>query len=179
MDFVSKRYGSALFDTSKDYEKIEVILEQLRLLKKILDQNGDAYKILEHPNVSVAEKQGMIEELFSDIFDAEIISLMKLLVEKGRVDHLNGIIDSYEELYMSYCNIVKAYVTSAKQLTPVQKQKLVSQLARMIKKTITVEYNIDETLLGGLLIKVEDKIIDATVKGKLESLKSELLYDAF
>lgn len=178
MDIVSRRYSSALFDTAKEEGKIEIVLEQLNLLEKLLNENQKICNILEHPNVSSIEKQQMIDGIFSDILDSSIISLLKLLVEKERVDHIKGIIENYKEFYMNYCNMVKAYVTSVNELDGMQKKNLSLKLSKLIQKTVAIEYKIDESLLGGLLIMVEDKIIDTTVKGKLDSLKSELLYDA-
>ena len=178
MDIVSRRYSSALFDTAKEESKIEIVLEQLNLLEKLLNENENICQILEHPNVSSIEKQQMIDNIFSDILDQSIMSLLKLLVEKERVDHIKGIIGTYRELYMNYCNMVKAYVTSANELDSTQKKSLSLKLSKLIQKTVSIEYKTDESLLGGLLIMVEDKIIDTTVRGKLESLKAELLYDA-
>ena len=178
MDIVSRRYSSALFDTAKEDGKIEIVLEQLNLLEKLLNENESVCKILEHPNVSSIEKQQMIDNIFSDILDQSLISLLKLLVEKERVDHIIGIIATYRELYMNYCNVVKAYVTSANELDAVQKKNLSLKLSKLIQKTVSIEYRTDEGLLGGLLIMIEDKIIDTTIKGKLENLKAELLYDA-
>ncbi len=178
MDIVSRRYSSALFDVSKEEGKIEIVLEQLNLLEKLLNENQSICKILEHPNVSSIEKQQMIDEIFSDILDSSIMSLLKLLVEKERIDYIKGIIENYKDFYMNYCNMVKAYVTSANELDDGQKRKLSLKLTKLLNKTVAIEYTIDDSLLGGLLIRVEDQIIDTTIKGKLESLKAELLYDA-
>ena len=178
MDIVSRRYSEALFELAKEENKIEILLEQLELLKKVFQQNPNIYSVLGHPEVSVKEKQSSIDELFSDIFEEEICNVLKLMIEKDRLSYLDSIVDDFNELYLRYSNTVRVNVASAVELANEQKDELAAKLINMMGKDVILQYEIDKSLIGGLLIKLEDKVIDTTVKGKLELLKSELLQDA-
>ena len=100
------------------------------------------------------------------------------MIEKDRLSYLDSIVDDFNELYLRYSNTVRVNVASAVELANEQKDELAAKLINMMGKDVILQYEIDKSLIGGLLIKLEDKVIDTTVKGKLELLKSELLQDA-
>lgn len=172
---ISKRYGRAMFELAKNEGKVEEYLEQLSCIKKITIENPELLEIFDHPKVTINEKLILIDDLFTNGFDKEVKDFLKLLVTKDRISSLIKMIKDFEELYYEYKNIVLARVTSATELEEDAKANLLVQLKELFAKEVIIEQRVDPTIIGGLLIEAQDKIIDATVKGKLEKIKHGLL----
>lgn len=174
---VSRRYSKALFDLGKSYGKIEAYLEQLSDARTVLEQNPEFFTVMAHPKVTLAEKLEIIDGVFAGNFDKEITDFFKLLIEKDRISQLYRIVDSYTELYYEYKNIIKAEITSAYELSDEEREALKTKLQDLLKKTVVLDLKIDQSIIGGLYIRAQDKVIDATLKGRLEKIKSNLLAD--
>lgn len=178
LGIVSRRYSRALFELARSEGKIDEYLNQLKELKALTDQNPDFFKVLEHPKVTIQEKYGIIDGVFANAFDKAISDFLKLLIEKDRLHQFESIINNFTEIYYEYNNIVKAEVTSAFELSEDEKEKLKTQLEQVFKQAVILDITIDKSIIGGLYIKARDKVIDATVKGRLEKIKDNLLHGA-
>lgn len=177
IEIASKRYSQSLFEAAFDNEKLEPVFEELAGLKKVIEDNQSFFKILEYPFITLDEKYRIINEVFSKSFDPIICDFLKVLIEKDRVYVLNDIIKDFEELYYDYHRLLKVQVTSAFKLKEDYRLRLALKLKEVFKQDIVLEVSIDPSIVGGLLIRAKDKIIDATVKGKLDRMKGNLLYD--
>jgi len=172
---ISKRYGRAMFELAKTEGKVDEYLEQLRCIKKITIENPGMLEIFDHPKVTMNEKLILVDDLFTEGFDREVKDFLKLLITKDRVSSLVKMIKDFEELYYEYKNIVLVRVTSAVELENEEKSDLLIKLKELFEKEVIIEQLVDTTIIGGLLIEAQDKIIDATVKGRLEKFRHGLL----
>lgn len=177
IEITSKRYSQSLFEAAMDQDKLELTFEELEGLKEVIKDNQAFFKVLEYPFITLSEKIKIISEVFSESFDAIICDFLKVLIEKDRVYILNEILRDFEELYYDYKRLLKVQVTTAFEMDEDYRKRLTSKLAEVFKQDVVVEIFTDSSILGGLYIKAKDKIIDATVKGKLERMKDNLLYD--
>ncbi len=174
---ISKRYGSAMFELAKTENKVEGFLEQLRVIKSTTKENPELLKIFDHPKVTITEKLTLIDDLFNEGFDKEVRDFLKLLVTKDRIDSLLKMITDFEELYYEYMNIVLVKVTSAEGLAEDEESSLKAKLEELFEKQVIVEQMVDPTVIGGLLISAQDKVIDGTVRGRLEKIRQGLLQE--
>ena len=174
---ISKRYGRAMFELAKTENKIEEYLKQLRVIKDITIENPKLLEMFDHPKVTIFEKFTLIDDLFKDGFDKEVRDFLKLLVTKDRINYIVGMIQDYEELYYEYMNIVVVSVTSAVELDEEEKSALMIKLEGLFEKKVIIDQKTDPAIIGGLRIAALDKVIDATVKGRLEKVRQNLLQE--
>lgn len=177
IEIASKRYSQSLFDAALDQNNLDLVFEELAGLKEVIEGNQAFFKVLEYPFITLDEKLKIINEVFSKSFNSIICDFLKVLIEKDRINILNEILKDFEELYYDYKKLLKVHVTTAFELKEDYREKLVLKLKEVFKEDIVLEVSIDPTIVGGLLIRAKDKIIDATVKGKLDRMKDNLLYD--
>lgn len=176
-EIASKRYSQSLFEAAKENEKLRQIFEELAGLKKVIEDNQSFFKVLEFPFITLDEKYKIINEVFSGRFDPIICDFLKVLIEKDRVYILNDIIKDFEELYYDYSKLLKVQIITAFKLKEEYRMRLALKLKEIFKQDIVLEVSIDPAIVGGLFIRAKDKIVDATVKGKLDRMKDNLLYD--
>ena len=177
LGIISKRYSNALFQIAKNDNKTDDFLKEITYIKELVEKNPELLSVLEHPKVTKEEKFQLVDSLFSDGFDKHMCDFMKLLILKDRINYFNKIVSDFTQLYYDYKNIVKADVTSAFELSEDEKSALILKLQGLYNKTVILDIKIDPKIIGGMYIKAQDKVIDATIKGRLEKLKYNLLYD--
>ena len=177
IEVASKRYSQSLFEAALEQNKLELTFEELAGLKRVIEDNQEFFKVLEYPFITLNEKNKIINEVFSMSFDVIICDFLKVLIEKDRFYILNEILKDFEELYYDHKRLLKVQVTTAYELEPDYKERLVAKLKEVFSQDIVMDVKVDPSILGGLFIKAKDKIIDATVKGKLENMKDNLLHD--
>jgi F-type H+-transporting ATPase subunit delta len=177
IEIASKRYSQSLFEAALDNEKLDLVFEELEGLKKVFEDNQSFFKVLEYPFITLDEKYKIINEVFSKSFDPLICDFLKVLIEKDRVYVLADIIKDFEELYYEHSKLLKVHVITAFKLKEDYRMRLALKLKEVFRQDIVMEVSVDPSIVGGLLIRAKDKIIDATVKGKLDRMKDNLLYD--
>jgi F-type H+-transporting ATPase subunit delta len=177
MEIASKRYSQSLFEAALDKSILDLVFEELAGLKIVIEDNQAFFKVLEYPFITFDEKNKIIDEVFSKSFNFIICDFLKVLIEKDRINILNEILKDFEELYYDYKKLLKVKVITAFELKEDYKEKLRLKLKEVFEEDIVMEVSIDPTIVGGLFIRAKDQIIDATVKGKLDRMKDNLLYD--
>lgn len=171
---VAKRYGTAIFELAKEKDAV-IALENEVIAVKESFAHLDLEDFLGHPKISQQEKIKVLEESLKDKVSHDVLGLLILIVKKGRHYHIQEIFEEVLELIDEERGRVKAYVSSADSLTVDQKEMIVHKLSKQANKEIIPIYEIDESLIGGLVIRIGDRIVDNSIKGHLHSLSRELL----
>ncbi len=171
---VAKRYGTAIFELAKEKDAVETLENEIIILEEAFKMM-DLKDFLGNPKVPMTEKVTVLESSLSDKISHDLMGLLVLLVEKGRYQEMDKIFEEVLELIDVHHGRVKAYVTSADVLTEDQKFKLIHQLAKETKKEVIPIYEIDESLIGGLIIRIGDRIVDNSIKGHMHSLSKVLM----
>lgn len=169
-ELVSKRYALALFDAGLDLNKIDDFYKDLELLKSVFGEEKKLLKILHHPKIKKVEKRNIIDEIFKGRVSLEIVNFLYILIDKRRENNILQIIDNYKELFYKNKNIVKVVAITAIPMVEESKSNLTRVLANKLNKEIELTNEIDSSILGGVLLKVENKLMDGTIKGQLESI---------
>ena len=172
---VSKTYGDALFELAVEENKEDLLLEEAVSVKKLFEENDELSKMINHPQISREEKEKVIENVFKGRVSDELSGLLKLLVTNGRFSELSSVLDYFIAKIKDYKKIGVAYVTTPLPLSEKQKGDVEKKLLDTTEyETMEMNYSIDESLIGGMTIRVGDRVIDSSVKSKLEKLTHDL-----
>ena len=167
---VGNRYASALFEAGIDLDKIKEFNQELDFLKGVFEGEEKLLQILHHPKITEVEKVSLIDNLFKDRISQELINFLYILIDKRREGHILEIIDHYRILFNKHENIINVTAITAIPMEEKAKTKLMEVLKNKLKKKIELTNEIDHNIIGGVLLKVEDKLVDGTIKGQLESM---------
>ena len=173
-ELVAKRYGQALFDVALELNKLEDFKEEINEVAKVFEGEDKLRTIFEHPKLSKTEKKDIIDSLFKGRVSTEILNLMYIIVDKGRERYLSSISKEYTILSNEKQGIIEAKAITAHDMSDDEKNKLQEKLSSKFGKKVELTNVIDKSILGGVLVRIEDKVIDDSIKGKLEKLEKSL-----
>jgi len=172
---VSKTYGDALFAVAIEENRVDEFLEAAIGLAEILCTNEDFSKLMNHPKIMKEDKVKIVDETFGTRVPKEFVSLMTLMVEKGRVDEIQSVFEHFIALVKEEKKIGQADVTTAVELRDAQKKQVEKKLLETTKyETFEMCYHVDESLIGGMVIRIGDRVVDSSIKTKLKNLSREL-----
>ncbi|MDO4296318.1 MAG: ATP synthase F1 subunit delta [bacterium] len=172
----AKVYGNALFEEALQSGKLDVLFDDVQQLKKVLIENAELLQLLAHPNIVKEEKIAVIERVFSGQICEELTGLLTIVVDKGRQKELLSILDYFIGQVKAYKKIGVVYVSSAVSLTEEQKEAICKKLLETTEfRELESHWLVDETLIGGLVIRIGDRVVDSSVKNKLEEMKRNLM----
>ena len=172
---VSKTYGDALFELALEENKIDSLQEEVEVVLVALAENQDLSKIMNHPKVSKEEKVTLIEDIFKGRVSMELTGLMHMLVEKDHYHEIDDVLVYFLDCVKEHKNIGTAYVNSAVELTDAQKQAVEKRLLETTKYVeFEMHYSVDADLIGGMVIRIGDRVVDSSIKTKLYDLTREL-----
>jgi F-type H+-transporting ATPase subunit delta len=172
---VSKTYGDALFEVAQESGNLDGYLEEVKAVKAAMDANPELFKLMTHPKVVKEEKIKVIEDIFSGRVSAELVGLMRMIVDKGHFAQITDVLDYFIEQVKEYKNIGTAYVTTALPLSDKQKAAVEKRLLETTKYVqFEMNYVVDSALIGGMIIRIGDRVVDSSVRSKLSALTREL-----
>ncbi len=175
MSRISIRYAKALFSLAQDEKKLDTVANDLSELKILLDTSSDFKTFVVNPLISGNKKAEVLKSLFSGKLDPLTMNFLYLLSSKKRVDVLDQILQKFDELLLKYRNQVVAELTSSSVLDDKQLDAIKTNIETMTQKTVLLETNEDNSLIGGFTVKIEDIIIDNSVRYQLAKLKEKLV----
>ena len=172
---VSKTYGDALFAVALEENRMDEFFEAVKVVADILRTNEDFGKLMNHPMIMKEDKVKIVEETFGGNIPREIVGIMTLLVTKGHASEMISVFDYFINLVKEEKKIGKADVTTAVSLNDKQKAKVEQKLLDTTKyETFEMNYSVDESLIGGMVIRIGDRVVDSSIKTKLYDLTREL-----
>lgn len=172
---VSKTYGDALFAVALESNRMDEFFEAVKVVVEVLHENAEFGKLLNHPKIMKEDKVKIVEETFVSRIPKEIVGVMTLLVEKGRTEDMISVFQYFIDLVKEEKKIGKAYVTTAVALNEKQKEKVEQKLLDTTKyETFEMDYSVDKSLIGGMVIRIGDRVVDSSIKTKLYELTREL-----
>mgnify|MGYP003447040841 FL=1 len=172
---VSKVYGDALFEAAREAGRMDDMYEEVLELQKLLQANEELQKMMENPKVIREDKENVIETVFRGRISDEIVELMKLMIAKGRYSQIESVFEYYIGLVKEEKKIGIAYVTTAVELTDGQKDEIVRRLLETTRyESFEMNYAVDASLIGGMVIRIGDRVVDSSIKTKLYELSKSL-----
>lgn len=171
---VSKTYAKALFELAVEEQMIDQILAEYEFVKDSFDEFPEFLEIVKSPQLSNDEKKKIITETFGDKVSELLVNFFKILVDKKRSNVIRDVYDDYKIMVDDHKGLVVARVESVIPLEANEIEVLEAKLNEVTGKTVTVENVINPDIMGGLVVKVGDKVVDGSVKRKLDNMKHEL-----
>lgn len=172
---VSKVYGDALFETAMDRDKVDALYEEVQALTLILKDNPQLTVLLNNPQVVKEEKVAVMHQIFSGKVEEELMGFLSIIVEKDRQNDMIPIFEYFTDRVREYKKIGTATVTSAVELKSGQKAALEKKLlATTPYVEFEMHYQVDPALIGGMVIRIGDRVVDGSIRTRLYELKREL-----
>lgn len=172
---VSTTYGDALFELARENGQLDAMLEEVRAVSQALSENEDMSRLMNHPKIVKEEKIKIIEDIFAGKISGELVGLMRLIVEKDHYNEIQSVFEYFTDQVKEYKNIGTAYVTSALELTEEQKEATRKRLLETTKYVeFEMHYDVDAALIGGMVIRIGDRVVDSSIRTKLYNLRREL-----
>ena len=164
---VSKTYGDALFEVALESGRMDEFRDEAVAVKAALNENPELFKLMSHLKI--------VEDIFAEKISAEFVGLLRLIVEKGHFAKVDTVLDYFIDCVKEYKNIGTAYVTSAMELSEAQKAAVEKRLLETTKYVkFEMHYAVDSALIGGMVIRIGDRVVDSSVRTKLNDLTREL-----
>lgn len=168
MTDISKGYAAALFMLGKENGCVKEYADGLDAVKAALEENHDYVGILRSPAIPKSERLSLLDEALSGFSD-ELIAFMKLLCEHGHIGEFEDCVTDYNELVRVFENRTVATVYYAHPLSDAQKGKLVEKLCKVCGKAVDAVYVEDKSLIGGIKVRLDDKLLDGSLAGRLKN----------
>ncbi len=172
----AKVYGDGLFDLAMEQKEIDAFSEEVQALSVILKENAELSKLMGHPQISKDEKIQMVRDIFEGRIRKELLGFLVLIVEKGRYGEVQAILDYFMDMVYEYKKIGRAQVTTAVPLRELQKRVTKDRLLETTGyDQMEIDYQVDAGLIGGMVIRIKDRVVDNSIRTRLDTLTKDLL----
>lgn len=172
---VAAPYARALFDFVNATGTLFEVTSDIQNIQGLLFKSRELFKCLQNPLVSAEAKQEILVKVVGEKMNQQTIQFLSTLIKRNRINLLPTIIFSYLELVYKTANSRAFQIVSAKDLSNGQRTRLIKKIKSIAKQSrIMIQFNTDETLIGGFLIRNQGKVVDYTVKNKLKTLAKQL-----
>lgn len=173
---VEQTYGEALFQTAMEENQVDAFLEETELIQTVLKQNPEWDRLMKHPKISKQEKVEIMRGAFAGRISREMTGFLELILTKERYGHLQGIFRYFTLKVKEEKKIGTAYVTTPMELSEARKADIRARLLETTPYlTMEMHYNVDPSLIGGMVIRIKDRVVDSSIRTKLADMKRELL----
>ncbi len=172
---VDKTYGDALFELALENGQTDTYFEECQGILSILKDNDELLKLLTHPKISKEEKQKVVENVFKGRVSDDITGFLLLILKKDRQTMIPEILKYFIDRVKEYKKIGVALVTTAVPLNEAMKKSVVDKLiATTDYQSFEMNYEVDKDIIGGMIIRIGDRVVDSSIRSKLEAMAKEL-----
>jgi F-type H+-transporting ATPase subunit delta len=171
---IAVRYAKALFLAAREQEVLDKVRYDMELLHDISTRQPDIIQLLESPVVNPATKFRVFNSLFSGRVNNMTMDFLKLVTANKREEFIPGMCRQYIHLYKKEMGILQASIGTASRLHDALKKEIISMIRDAFHAKIELEEEVNKDLIGGFVLRIEDKQLDASVKGALNRIKKEL-----
>lgn len=173
---VSKTYGEALFDIAMEEQKGDLLLQEAEGIRQIIQENPEFDKLMKHPGIAKQEKLALMEQVFKGRISEEMTGFLTLVISKERYRELPEVFDYFLEKMKEEKKIGTAYVTTAVPLSESQKEDIRRKLLETTSYlTMEIHYQVDAGIIGGMIVRIKDRVVDSSIRTKLNDLTKQLL----
>ena len=172
----AKNYSKALVEMVRDNViSFEDLSKDLATVSEILETSQDLRLTLENPTVSEEVKSQIIEEVFKNEVHPQVVSFLKVLIDKNRFSEFSQIKADYEIKLDDVNKIQAVEITSAVELSEEYRERILQKLGEKLQKNIRPNWKVDENIIAGLIYRINDNVIDTSIKSKLDKLNKNLM----
>lgn len=174
MSKLSNLYAMSLYSIAMEENKLEVVFNDFELILKIFKENPDYIKLLNSYAIEKKEKERLIDEAFKNHIHVYTLNFLKILSTNNIINMFYDCEKAFRKRYYDDKGIEKVTVTTAVEISNQTKEKIKNKLEKMTGKKIIMQLSVDESILGGMIIRFANSQIDASVKNKLDDIKKHI-----
>lgn len=171
---IAKRYANAVFNAAVNQDVVEQVHGDLTSFDKLLAENTQFRNFLWSPQVLTEDKKDLIVQVVGDRASGLFVHFLMLLIDKNRLEHVDEIAKAFSYLFEQLQGIIEVKAITAVPLDKDLELKTVQRLEEETGKEIRLVTAVDESIIGGMILIVEDKIIDGSIQYQLESIRKSL-----
>jgi F-type H+-transporting ATPase subunit delta len=168
-----RRYAEAAFELATRDKAIDAWARDLQTAAALVGDERVA-RLLDDPSRPMAQRSALVDRLLGKRVRPAVTNLVRLLIERGRLDIIGAIADEFRRLVNAERGIVSAIITTAIPLKADETAAIDKRLRAMTGATVELQVQVDSALIGGLTVRIGDRLIDASVRGRLERLRDQL-----
>jgi F-type H+-transporting ATPase subunit delta len=172
---VAKRYAGALFIAAQKLNISDQVREDIEVIASLWNEHEGFRQVMESPLISADRKSNLIETVFSQTLQPLSISFMKLLISKRRENLIKAVFDEYGVRVDESEGVIRAHASVVSELTPFQRERLISGLEQRTGSKILLDVHLDPAIIGGVVVRLHDHVIDGSVRGALERIRVKML----
>jgi F-type H+-transporting ATPase subunit delta len=173
-DELIRGYAEALFRVVRAEGELDRVEDELFRFGKILEKNHDLRQALSDQSMERAQRTKILEDLLEDKVSAHTLGLVTFIVAQGRGRHLPQILEKLSTIAAEARNFVVAEIRTAVPLDEKQRTELASALSKATGKQVEVKVLVDPSVIGGVVAKIGDTVIDGSIKRRLEQLREQV-----
>ena len=174
INVIADRYAQALFEVGEETQTTNELYQELSELVVILNENKDLYNFLKSPLIGREDKKNVMNNIFEDQLSKNMNNFLKIVIDKDRMSVIEKIKESYKRLLNDKNNVLEGTAITAVALSEAEIKDLEKNLSKKYNKNVTLTNVVDETILGGVLVKLGNEEIDGTVRTRLSNIKKQL-----
>ncbi|MCM1184818.1 MAG: ATP synthase F1 subunit delta [Roseburia sp.] len=173
---ISKTYAQALFELAVEENKTSLFLEEVTGLLEVIRTNAEFGRFMNHPKIPKEDKVQVVKNVFDGKISKELTGFLVTIIEKDRYTEIEAILLEIIASIKEYNHIGTAYVTTAIALNDREKSEIEKRLLATTQyETIECSYRIDAGLIGGMVIRMGDRVVDSSIRTKLDKLERDLI----
>jgi F-type H+-transporting ATPase subunit delta len=170
---VASRYAKSLIDLALEQNALEEVKTDMQLFVDTLKESSELQAVLKNPIIPIGKKNAIVSAIFLNKIHAVPSAFLKIVIDKGRSEVLYGTAKEFLNQYNIYKNIVTAKVISATELSEEAKADIINKVKAVTNGEVVLKTSVDKSLIGGFILTVGDKQIDASISSKLNQLKND------
>lgn len=167
-------YAEALFILARENGLEKDFFDALSDIDSVFGENSEYLDFLSSPAIPKDERIAALDAAFEASIHEYVLSFLKLLCERGRIKDFYACREEYEKLYKAAFGIVTAKITSAYPLSEDEKKQLIDKLRKISGSTVVPEYFTDPSLLGGVVVEINGKLLDGSLKTRLKEVSQSI-----
>ena len=172
---LAEKYGMAIFELAEEKNLLDAVKEELALVNSLFAEHADLQNFITNPRVPGVAKRDVLRQVFADKVQPFILSFLLLVADRRREAILPDMIKAYNRFLNEKRGVVEACVTTARELSAAEYDALAEQLGKKLSSKVVLEKTIDPSIVGGVVVRIGDKLIDGSVIRQLKRLETALM----
>lgn len=173
MPVAQRIYAKALFDAAKEKGRLAQVREDFADLVEAAEASADLRNVLRNPQIDVRAKRAGLDAVFADA-DEVFRGFLRLCADKGRLAQIEEIHAEFERLVAEEERVLSVELTTARKLSQAEASEIIEQIERVSGRRVEATTAVDPSLIGGIVLRAGSFLADASVRGRLNSLRQEL-----
>lgn len=168
-------YAQSMLELANEQNQAEALGDELGALRQLISENPSFQEILTNPSISTDERAHLLGNTFRDRISPLLFSTLGVLNQKNRLGLLEQVAQGYDELLRRQLGRIEVDITVARELSADQLEKARGDISKALGKDAVIRQHVDEAVIGGAVLQVGDKLIDASVRYQLEAMREQML----